>query len=175
MGIAFNEVVVALLDEPRSSPNLRRFSGILVAATTVFLFIAAATPFSIFWFEKVSALPAHLADLARTGLWIALPLPALAVLQSWYQGAILYGRKTGGITESVVIYLVTSGLLLAGGVSWGRVTGLYIGLAAMVFSMLAQTAWLWYRSRSIRQAIQERDLERPPVQVFEPQGEKVKT
>ena len=39
LGIAFNEVVVALLDEPGARPVLRRFTGILVAGTTAALLL----------------------------------------------------------------------------------------------------------------------------------------
>jgi hypothetical protein len=157
MGMAYNEVVVALLDEQNSSPNLRRFTGYLVAGTTTAFILVTITPFSIFWLGKVSALPTDLSALARSGLWIALPLPALTVLQSWYQGVIMYGRHTRGITEAVVIYLVINGLLLSVGVISGQFIGLYVGLAAMTISFLVQTAWLWYRSKPIRHEVCERD------------------
>ena len=157
LGIAFNEVVVALLDEPGSSANLRRFTLQLSLATTFFLLLIAATPLSGLWFMRVSALSPHLADLARSAIWVALPLPALSVFQSWYQGAILHGRRTGGITESVVVYLVASGVIFVAGVAWGRITGLYVGMTALVFSTLIQTAWLWQRSQPILHTVQERD------------------
>ena len=163
MGIAYNEVVVALLDEPGSVRNLRRFMALLAALTTVGLLLVVLTPLSAFWFERVSALTPELANLARRGVWLILPLPALAVLQSWYQGLILYGRRTRGITEAVVIFLVTSVVILWAGVMWGKVAGLYIGLAAFTLSTLAQTAWLWYRSRPSLRTAQARDAARAPI------------
>jgi hypothetical protein len=149
LGISYNEVVVALLDEPRAYNSLRRFTAILSTATTAALLLISATPLSKFWFESVSALSPALAELARSGLWLALPLPALSVLQSWYQGAILHGRRTRGITEAVVIYLCTSAAILISGVLWGQTTGLYIGIAAMSLSVFTQTAWLWRRARPV--------------------------
>ena len=56
LGIAFNEVVVALLDEPGAAPALRRFTGILAAGTTLALVAIAATPVAPWWFSRVSAL-----------------------------------------------------------------------------------------------------------------------
>ncbi len=109
------------------------------------------------WFETVSALSPQLTSLAKTGLWFALPLPALSVLQSWYQGAILHGRQTRGITESVLIYLLTSTVILGLGVAWGVATGLYIGLAALTLSTLTQTGWLWLRSLGILEQVKTRD------------------
>ena len=157
LGVAYNEVVVALLDKPGSSQNLRRFTGLLSTTTTAALFLLAATPLSEFWFVQVSALSPHLADLAQKSVWIALPLPALSVLQSWYQGAILHGRQTRGITESVIIYLVTSGVVLGAGVQWGQMTGLYIGMAALGLSVLSQTIWLWLRCQPVMHRVAVRD------------------
>ncbi|HEX9616138.1 MAG TPA: hypothetical protein VGA03_01885 [Anaerolineales bacterium] len=157
MGVAFNEVVVALLDEPQSTKSLRRFSILLAAGTTVILLAITATPLSGIWFEQVSGLEPALASMAILGMWIALPMPALSVYQSWYQGVILHGRRTKGITEAVIVFLVTCSALLWAGVAWGRITGLYVGLAAFVTAMLLQTVWLWFASRSAESRVLERD------------------
>jgi len=157
MGIAFNEVVVALLDEPLSTKPLRRFSMLLSFGTTGLLILIAATPLSRFWLEDFSALSPELAILARTGLWIGILLPALNSLQSWYQGALLNSGKTRGISEAVALYLFVTGFALWSGVTWGKMTGLYVGLAAFSFGMLIQTFWLWVRSRSVLHALCERD------------------
>ena len=157
LGTAYNEVVVALLDEPRSSNNLQRFASILAWASTLGLLLVAATPVAHFYFGIVSALPQRLVILAQTGLWFVLPLPALSVLQSWYQGAILHGRRTRGVTEAVFVYLVVSAITLTAGVVWGGIIGLYIGLASLTISTLAQTGWLWLRSRPVREQVCRRD------------------
>jgi hypothetical protein len=156
-GMAYSEVVIALLDEPRSSRILRRFMAILTVAATLLLLVVAGTPLAMVWFERVSGLRIDLAVLSRRGLWVALLMPAMAVLQSWYQGLIVHSRRTRGITEAVVIYLVTSGAVLLGGVLWGRITGLYVGLAAVSLGRLMQTVWLWYRSRPAVESVEERD------------------
>jgi hypothetical protein len=93
-GMAYNEVVVALLDEPRSAQSLRRFTGLMTAAVTLLLLLFAATPLSWIWFRDISGLSPELARLAVIGVWLALPMPGLNVLQSWYQGAILHSRRT---------------------------------------------------------------------------------
>ncbi len=157
LGIAYNEVVVALLDEPRSSPNLQRFAWMLSGATTLVVVLVAATPLSAWWFGEVSALSAPLEALARTGLWLALLLPALTAMQSWYQGMLLFGRRTRGIIESVVIYLLTSALIYGAGVFFGNTSGLYIGLIGLTASVLLQTAWLWWRSQPVLATLRERD------------------
>jgi hypothetical protein len=54
LGFAYNEVVIALLDEPRAARNLSRFAVILAVITTVLLLTIAGTPLSAFWFGQVS-------------------------------------------------------------------------------------------------------------------------
>ena len=121
LGFAFNEVVVALLDRRGMMSSLRLFTGILAVSVTAFLLLFVMTPLSEVWFGRISALPPHLAELARTGLWLTLPIPALTALQSWYQGSIVNSRRTRGITEAVVIFLVVNITLLWAGVAWGQV------------------------------------------------------
>jgi len=157
MGVAFNEVVVALLDEHLATKPLRRFALLLSVLTTFTLIIIAATPLSRLWLEDLSALSPELATLARNGLWIGALLPALNTLQSWYQGALLNSGKTRGISEAVALYLLVTGLALWGGVMWGQMIGLYVGLAAFSFGMLIQTFWLWFRSRPVLHTLCERD------------------
>jgi progressive ankylosis protein len=165
-GIAYNEVVVALLDEPGSTKKLRSFTINLILVTSILWLLILATPLSSFWFQTLSALPAHLVALAQLGVWIALPLPALAVMQSWFQGAILHSHITRGITEAVVIFLLVNVLTLFIGVRYGRITGLYVGLISLMASSVIQTLWLWLRSKPALRAVHQRDaleLIIPPV------------
>jgi hypothetical protein len=157
MGMAYSEVVIALLDEPRSSRSLHRFMLLLTGLGTALLLIVTVTPLATFWFGRVAGLSAELARLSHRGLWFALLMPGLNVIQSWYQGALVHSRRTRGITEAVVIYLVVSIALLAGGVWWGQIPGLFVGLGAISIGRLAQTIWLWHRSRPAIASVQERD------------------
>ena len=157
MGVAFNEVVVALLDGPLSTKPLRRFTMLLSFGTTGALLLIAATPLSRLWLQNFSGLSPELATLARNGLWFGLLLPGLNSLQSWYQGALLNSGKTRGISEAVAIFLLSTGMVLFGGVTWGKMTGLYVGLAAFSFGMFSQTIWLWMRGRPVLRALFERD------------------
>lgn len=151
VGIAYNEVVVALLGEPQAEESLRRFAKILSLALTTILLLITATPLAGLWFRGLSGLPLPLANLAQTSLWFALLLPAFSVWQSWYQGALVYFRTTRGVTEAMVIALITSSTILWAGVVWGQVAGLYIAQAAFTLGGLAQMLWLWRRSRAFLQ------------------------
>jgi len=160
-GFAYNEVVVALLDETGSSPVLRRFAAWLAGTTTLLHLLIVVTPLSLVWFRDVTALSPELVQLARVAFAIALPLPFLSALQSWHQGAILYGRRTRGIPESMVVYLGVLVAVLAAGVFYGRLTGLYVCLFALVLANLLQTAWLGWRSREVMQHVRQRDAAPP--------------
>lgn len=158
-GMAYNEVAIALLDERSASIKLRRFTFILASIVTLLHLLVAATPASRFWFVNLSGLDPQLAELAELGIWLTLPLPALTVLQNWYQGMIVHNRQTRGIPESVSIFLFTVTLILAAGIIWGQHIGLYIGMIAFTIANIAQTLWLWYRSRPIMRELKSRDVE----------------
>ena len=167
-GIAYNEVVVALLDEFQAAAKLWKFAIKLILITSGIWLLIMATPISRFWFQTISALPIDLAELAQIGIWITLPMPALAVLQSWYQGALLHSHKTRGITEAVVLYLFVNIATLALGVLVGKITGLYIGLASFVLSTFIQTVWLWHRSKGTINDVHQRDdveISLPPAEI----------
>lgn len=156
-GMAYNEVVVALLEVPGSSVVLRRFTwGLNTVLVTAHLLVAA-TPLAALWFGSVMALTPALAEMARLAFWIALPMPALNVLQSWYQGALLFGRKTRGIPESVAAFLIVIMTILGAGILWGQGTGLYVGMAGFVIANAAQSGWLWWRARPIMAQVSQRD------------------
>jgi hypothetical protein len=162
MGNAYNEVVVAMLDEPRSTLTLRRFTALLVTVSVGLVVVIAATPLSEFWFGAVSALPPSLADLASAAVWFALPVPALTVLQSWFQGTLVNTRHTRPVTEAVAIGLGLSALVLVAGVVFGQWTGLFVTWLAFDVGGVAQTAWLWYRSRGTLRQAMVRDGESVP-------------
>ena len=155
MGMAYNEVVVALLDKPGAVASLQRFAAFLAGATTTLLILLAATPLSSWWFETVSGLPPNLAEMARRSVWFALPLPAFNAYQSWYQGILLHTRKTRGITEAVAISLVVSLVVLTVGVRLGTIVGLYVGWTAFSLGGLAQMFWLRRRSRPALKALHQ--------------------
>ena len=165
-GIAFNEVVVALLDQPRSYERLRRFAGVLAGAASLALVGIAATPLSRLWFERISGLSPQLGQMARESLWLFLLAPGLAALQSWFQGVLLNSRRTRVITESVVGFMLVCVLGLAMGVWWGRIPGIYIGAAAMSLAMLAQTTWQALRSLPSRQNFARRDARQEAETAF---------
>ena len=150
-GRAYHDVVVALLSGPRAMRALSRFALGLAGALTLLLAIVAATPLAEVVLARVAALPASLIDLARWGLWAALLYPGLLVFHSLVQGVLVRFRLTRGVPEGLVVYLLTSSLVLGLGVIWRRVAGLYVVWLSIQLGFLAETIWMWRRGRVVWQ------------------------
>lgn len=151
LGVSFNEVVVARMDHPQAYEQLRKFATWLMAGTTLLLLLILATPLARLWFLNVSALSAGLAALAQAATWFALPLPAQSAIQSWFQGILVYARRTRAITEAVVVFLIVTVTGLSLGIQWGQAEGILVTLGAFSLGGFAQIAWLWFRSRAAAQ------------------------
>ncbi len=161
-GISYNEAVIALLEKPQSVLALRRFTWVVVALVSLGLLLMAATPLAELWFVDVAGLSPALAQLARLALALGLLLPGLRLLQSWFQGALTFSRRTRAISEAVALSLASSAAVLWAGVAWGRLDGLVVGVLAMSAGYLTQTLWLWWRSRGTLLDIAARDSRPSP-------------
>lgn len=160
-GGAYNEVVVALVEEERASRALRRFSIALALMSTAALAILMIPSLADAVFTRLLDLADPLPFMVRRSLYFLLPMPALAVAQSYFQGVILHSRRTRSVTESVGMFLAVVTMILVGGVLWGAVTGIYLTLGAFVVGELLRTFWLWLRSRPARRHLNERDAAPP--------------
>ncbi len=155
-GVGRGGPVVALpVDEVRGSVGeaLPPHVAVVGACGTALILVVAASPLGHVWFGRVSGLPPALMALAAAGVWFAVPLPGITAFVSLYQGAIVHGRRTRAITESVVVYLGVLGVTLAAGVVAGAWVGLFVGIAASTLGNLAQLAWLWWRARATLDAL----------------------
>jgi hypothetical protein len=158
-GLAYNETVVALVERPRSSQRLWRFSLTLSAFTTAGLVVLITPPVANLVFKSLLHLPPAVALLSHRSLWFLLPMPTIAVLQSWYQGVILHSGRTRGIIESVLLFTVVIASFLGAGVIWGIFTGIYVAAGTFTLGDVVRTVWLRIRSRSARRSLAARDSE----------------
>lgn len=147
LGFAFNEVVVSQVERPGAVAGLRRFAILLGAGVSGLLLLALVTPLGHLFFADASALAADLVVLAQMALWCGLLMPALAVQQSWYQGILVTSRRTGAITEGVLIFLAVFGAGLAVGMVLETITGLYVATLANTAGCVAQNLWMRVRAR----------------------------
>lgn len=149
VGLAFNEVVVALVSRPDGQAALRRFAWQVAGTLTIIWLVFSLSPLASLWFEHVANLPPDLMHPALLGLVIAAPQPAMRVLQSWYQGLLVAAHRTRPITESVVVFSVACGAVLLAGVLWQGVPGIYVAALGYSLGRVAQTVWLWWRCRRV--------------------------
>ena len=156
-GVAYNEVVVALMEKKGMSVHLRHFAVLLSSGMTAVLALIIFTPVAHFLFVTLNGLPAQYGNLAVTAFAMALIIPCLATLQSWFQGAILFGKKTRGIPEANVISITSGLIVFVIGYFIHDISGIYIGMFAYVVVNLTQTLWLWVRSRPIMAEVKVRD------------------
>ena len=147
VGLALNEVVVALVARPEGRAALWRFTWQLAGTLTAIWVVFALSPLASLWFERVANLPPDLMRPALIGLVITAPQPAMRVLQSWYQGLLVAAHRTRPITESVVVFSVACGGVLLAGVLWQGTSGFYVAALGYSVGRIAQTVWLWVRCR----------------------------
>jgi len=68
-------------------------------------------------------------------------------------GVVVHSRHTRGVTESVVLYLVVTAIVMAIGIATQRFPGLAVAIFALDAAVLIQVGWLWYRSRPAVQTL----------------------
>jgi hypothetical protein len=152
-GVAFNEAVVALLEEPKSFSVLKKFAriGSLVSIGIAILFVA--TPLSNLWFSYGANIQASDVSIARNTMILGLPLALLPFYISFYQGIIVDQEKTGPVAEAVAVFLATISILLLIGVITNIAKGVYVAAVAYSAAHLTQTLWLMIRSRKQRRLL----------------------
>jgi hypothetical protein len=156
-GGAYNEVVVTYVERPGTTSPLRRFAAGILLAATVSLLLLMIPGVADAVFAGLLNLADPLPQMIWTSLFLMLPMPALAVIQSYFQGVVLHSRRTRSITESVLIFLGVVAAVLVAGVLWGGAAGLYVTVVAWTAGELLRTSWLWLRSRPARIDLRARD------------------
>lgn len=149
VGIAIQEVVVTFSDRPHFLRPLQQFVWLVSLGASATLLLIAATPLSTIWFESVAALNPELSSLARTALWMAVVLPALSPWESYFQGELVYRGATTYVTQAVSLYLLGSSSILVMGIFYGKILGLYVGVAATLTGISVQLWWLWRHSHNM--------------------------
>ncbi len=147
LGLAFNEVVVAHIEKPEARKALWQFTLVLCFGTGGLLALAAATPLAEFWLEDLSGLPPNMVEMGKVAMWLAIPIPAMRGLNSWYQGMLVHRRTTRAITESVAIYMAVAAFVLGVGIQKEAWSGVLVAISAYSFGRILQSMWLWMRSR----------------------------
>jgi hypothetical protein len=150
-GIAYTEVVVALLDRPGGLRQLRRFTMWLSLALSVPLLVLCTTPLIDIWFDRFIGLRPELAALGKSALWFAVLMPPVTAWGCYFEGLLIHHKRSAPVTEAVVFFIVTLFGFLFYAVQTQSLPGLNAAVCAMTLGGMAQTLWLWRRSHGISQ------------------------
>lgn len=146
MGIAYQEVVVALMQGDESARVLKRFAWGMAGVVSVLVLLFAATPASHWWYANVSALPATLMPLTFIPTLLLAPVPGLNALISWNRSLLITRNNTKPISAAVAVNMATLLLLMLGLPYLFNLPGAVTAAIAYTASMGVEWLFLWYQS-----------------------------
>lgn len=145
LGFAYTEVVIANIEKARGFIMLRRFTLVMSAIFLGLYILIASTRLADMWFAGVVGLEPELTNYAKQALWWGLPWIAIHMIFTWVQGMLVHARKTGIVTESVAVFLLTITIILFLGQQFTNVMGLFVAIVAFSSGAVAQTLWMILR------------------------------
>ena len=114
-GMALQETTIAQSRTPEMARPLRDFTLIVAGVTSLATALLAFTPLIDMHLQAVIGLAPELRGFVRTGIQIALVLPAISALTSWMRGRIVAAGSTSRVYRGMLANLVLNcGILLAG-------------------------------------------------------------
>ncbi len=147
-GLALPEAIIALGKTDADHASLRRFSLSLAAAALAVMALVLLTPLADLYLITFQNVTPEVADLARLGLLLFLPMPAIITLTNWLRGTLIGRRRTAvvnaGMAVRLTIFLAGLGLGL-----FYRWPGIPTAVWATNISVAAELGYLaWKVKRS---------------------------
>ena len=149
IGHSYKEVVVTMLDKPGFQAPLRKVALSIGSISALAFIITVFSPLSSWIFSDLFAIPPSLLPLAKSAIWLTLPFPFLSALQSWFQGVVIFQRKSRRVTESIGLYLLTFSSVVGIGIYSGGFPGLYVVMAAVLAAAIIENCYLGYHARRL--------------------------
>ncbi len=141
---ALPEVVIALTDGLRTFAPLRRFSLTLVGVTSLIMMALALTPLINIYLFGVQDTTDAVAAMAKAGIILFIPLPALAILISWIRGLLIDARVTRIVNGGMFINVSITAFILFMGVRY-QWPGINSAAIALTVAAAAELVYLWWR------------------------------
>ena len=145
--LALPEVIIALADQDGAIAGLRRFVWRLGFIFTGLMVLFVTTPLVDLYLVGFQDAADGVARLARLGLQLFLPLPALGLWISWLRGMLIHQHRTRVVNEGMAILLLTLVGSLVTAVHL-RLPGLASAAVALQAAILIQGIYLVIRGRS---------------------------
>ncbi len=138
---ALPEAVIALASERRLRQSMRIFCWRVGASTSAALGLFTVTPLLALYLRYFAGLPERLARFVIPGMALALAIPLINAIHSWFRGLLMAGRRTGFIYWGMGINLIVTGLLILAGVLVGA-PGAATAAVALTVSFLVEIYYL---------------------------------
>ncbi len=139
--LALPEVVIALGGAAGMERPLRRFSFTLAAMSLLAMLVLAATPLADVYLLRLQNTTPEIAELARLGLLLSVPLPAMVAVLSWLRGRLMLQRSTRVVNGGMAVRLAVFVPVLAAGVALGW-PGVPAAVWAVNLSVAAELAYV---------------------------------
>ncbi|MGH2541988.1 MAG: hypothetical protein ACRDIB_04295, partial [Ardenticatenaceae bacterium] len=149
VGIAYQEVVVALLRDRQSYHVLRRFGLLLAGISTAAFALLVLTPGARLWYQHIAGLTPELVSLAIAPTAILALVPGLGTVISWQRGVLVHDKDTGPISLAVAINMGTLLAIMVLGARFGTLPGAVLAALALTFSLGVESLFLGWHIRSV--------------------------
>jgi progressive ankylosis protein len=151
VGIAYQEVVVALLKDQNSFIQLRRFTGFLAGGTTGLFALLALTPGAGLWYRYVAGLEPELVSMAIWPTAILALVPGLGAIASWQRGLLIHKKQTGVISIAMGLNIGSLLVMMLIAPHMLVIPGAIMAASVLALSTGAEVLFLWWSNReSIR-------------------------
>jgi len=138
---ALPEAVIALVVQRRPREQVKKFCALIGVASAAGMALLVATPLIGIYLHHVAGLPDRLARYVVPAMLLALPLPYINSLHSWFRGLLMSARRTRVIYWGMGLNLVLMALLIVAGV-FVRTPGAGTAVLALTLSFLAEVFYL---------------------------------
>ncbi len=142
--LALPEVVIALGKTDADHIPLRRFSFGLAAIGLLAMIVLTLTPLVDLYLIGFQNLTPEIADLARYGVLLFVPMPAIVTLINWLRGSLIGRRRTAAVNIGMVVRLAVFIAVLGLGLAL-RWPGIPTAVGAFNLSVVAELAYLAWR------------------------------
>ncbi len=145
--LSLPEAVIALTRGEETHAAIRRFSLGVAGLSLVAVALFAATPLADLYLTGLQDARRDVAELARQGLVLFIPYPALSTVAAWLNGLLIHAGRTRVVNAAMVVNVVVTAAILGAGLAlhWPGVPTAAVALNAAV---VAQLGYLWWRRRA---------------------------
>jgi hypothetical protein len=147
--MAFQEVVIALLNKGVAYQRLARFVAAVGGGLSLFLAVLLLTPLRDLYFIRIIGAPSNIAPLAVQSAMLMILLPLIYALRNLYRARLIVLRRTDIVQRAMVANLLVLIITLVIGVSATYIEGALLAAVSMLLAHLVEVTILRTRLTGI--------------------------